>query len=64
MGLTRSYLELLTTNGVATCWRGAEKNCDKAKGSSSGLIVKRANRPGLRNRRFFSAADLNQRENC
>jgi len=58
-GLNRSYLEFADHYGVAILPARPYKPRDKAKVEQAVLIVERWILARLRNRRFFSAADLN-----
>ena len=58
-GLNRSYVELADHYGVAILPARPRKPRDKAKVEQSVLIVERWILARLRNRQFFSAADLN-----
>lgn len=58
-GLNRSYLELADHYGAAILPARPYKPRDKAKAEQSVLIAERWILARLRNRRFFSAADLN-----
>jgi transposase len=58
-GLNRSYLELADHYGAAVLPARPYKPRDKAKAEQSVLLAERWVLGRLRNRRFFSAADLN-----
>ena len=58
-GLNRSYLEFADHYGVAILPARPHKPRDKAKVEQSVLVAERSILARLRNRRFFSAADLN-----